>query len=117
MRHRDLRHTPTAKISIRPIFKQALPKPRIQCPRDGTSIALQRAMNTEDAVLLSAMRRAPRGEPVVRPVHLQRLSIEAREALDDMIINLEHRLAPLGLDREWIRRDVFHLLSIERSGV
>jgi hypothetical protein len=82
----------------------------------GTSIALLRdMMNTEDSVLLAAMRRAPRGEPPVRPVRLQRLSAEARDALDDMMASLEEKLEPLGMERDRIRRDVFELLSIEGS--
>jgi hypothetical protein len=72
-------------------------------------------MNTEDAVLLSAMRRVPSGQAPVRAVHLQRLSAEAREALDEMLMNLQHELGPLGMDRDWIRRDVFSLLRIEGS--
>lgn len=70
-------------------------------------------MNTEDNVLLAAMRRAPRGQAPVRPVRLQRLSGEARDTLDDMITNLQRKLEPLGIEREWIRRDVFDLLRIE----
>ena len=72
-------------------------------------------MNTEDNVLLAAMRRAPRGEPPVRPVRLQRLSDQARDTLDQMINNLEQELEPLGMDRDGIRRDLFDLLRIERS--
>ena len=72
-------------------------------------------MNTEDNVLLAAMRRAPRGEAPVRPVHLQRLSAEAREALDEMITHLQQLLSPLGIDRDWVRRDVFSLLRIEEA--
>ena len=74
-------------------------------------------MNTEDTVLLAAMRRAPRGEAPVRPVRLQRLSADARDALDEMIANLQHTLRPLGFDHEWIRRDVFDLLKIEGSAL
>ncbi len=74
-------------------------------------------MNTEDSDLLAARRRAPRGEPPVRPVRLQRLSADAREALDEMIVNLQHQLRPLGIDREWIRRGVFDLLRIEGGAV
>jgi hypothetical protein len=74
-------------------------------------------MNTEDTVLLAAMRRAPRGQPPVRPVHLQRLSEEAREALDEMMTNLQHELRPLGIGPDSIRRDVFELLKIEGSAV
>ena len=72
-------------------------------------------MNTEDSVLLAAMRRAPRGEQPVRPVRLQRLSDEARDTLDDMMESLERKLGPLGIDRDSIRRDVFGLLRIESS--
>ena len=56
-----------------------------------------------------------RGEPPVRPIRLQRLSAEAREALDDMILKLQLMLEPLGMDRDWIRRDVFDLLRIKPS--
>ena len=70
-------------------------------------------INTEDSVLLAAMRRAPRGETPVRPIRLQRLSDEARDTLDEMMTSLEQKLGPLGMDRAGIRRDVFKLLNIQ----
>src|SRR5215510_10607893 len=75
--------------------------------RSARRLLLLRAMNTEDTVLLAAMRRAPRGEPPVRPVRLQRLSGEAREALDEMMNNLQHSLRLLGMGQDSIRREVF----------
>jgi hypothetical protein len=72
-------------------------------------------MNSEDMLLLAALRSLPHGERISHPIRLHRLSSAARATLDDLVKGLELRLGLLGMSTLGVRADLFGLLRIDAS--
>ena len=70
-------------------------------------------MNSEDMLLLAALRGLPHGETTPHPIRLHRLSSQARDTLNDLIAGLELRLGLLGMCTLAVRADLFALLRID----